>query len=252
MNFALKLPNSKKLVIALAILALIILFFALNLQQFLTLAYLQQSRETFQALYAEHTFLVLLSFFLLYIGVVAVNLPGAAVMTLAAGALFGFWTGLVLVSFASSIGATLACMVARYLFQDWTQAKLGSWYDKVNAGIEKEGAFYLFTMRLIPAIPFFVINLGMALTKMRLTTFYWVSQVGMLAGTAVYVNAGRHLGQISKISDILSPGLIISFVILGSFPLAVKKIVSFIRSRTGHGQIDLEQGLSAEGKTQDQ
>lgn len=252
MSFTLKLPDPKKMAIVLVIIILIVLFFIFNLQQYLTLTYLQESREAFQALYAENTFLVLFVFFLLYIVLVAVNLPGAAVMTLAAGALFGFWVGLVLVSFASSIGATLACMVARYLFRDWTQAKLGSWYDKVNAGIEKEGAFYLFTMRLIPAIPFFVINLGMALTNMRLITFYWVSQVGMLAGTAVYVNAGRHLGQISKMSDILSPGLIISFVILGIFPLAVKKIVNFIRSRTGHGQIDPEQGLPVEKKTQEQ
>ncbi|MGM0424250.1 MAG: TVP38/TMEM64 family protein [Thermodesulfobacteriota bacterium] len=234
---SLKLPNYKKLAIVTVIALLVILFFAIGLHQYMTLGYLQQSRDTFQGLYAEHNLLVLLSFFLFYIIVVAVNLPGATIMTLAAGALFGFWVGLVLVSFASSIGATLACMAARYLLRDWTQAKLGSWYDKVNSGIEKEGPFYLFTMRLIPAIPFFVINLGMALTNMRLITFYWVSQVGMLAGTAVYVNAGRQLGQISKMSDILSPSLIISFVILGIFPLAIKKSVNFIRAKTGHGQI---------------
>ena len=240
MSFAMQLPDYKKLIIAGVIVLLIILFFSFNLQQYLTLGYLQQSRDTFQALYAEHIFLVLVSFFALYVVVVAINFPGAAVMTLAGGALFGFWAGLVLVSFASSIGATLACMVARYLFRDWTQSKLGNWYDKVNSGIEKEGSFYLFTMRLIPAIPFFVINLGMALTRMRLITFYWVSQVGMLPGTAVYVNAGRHLGQISRISDVLSPGLIISFVLLGIFPLAVKKIVNFVRDKTGHGKIDPE------------
>ncbi|MGM0540284.1 MAG: TVP38/TMEM64 family protein [Thermodesulfobacteriota bacterium] len=248
MSIAVRLPDYKKLALVGVIALLVILFFVFGLHKYLTLSYVQQSRETFQALYAEHTVLVLLSFFIFYIVVVAVNLPGAAVMSLAAGALFGFWVGLFLVSFASSIGATLACMVARYLLRDWTQAKLGSWYDKVNAGIEKEGAFYLFTMRLIPAIPFFVINLGMALTNMRLFTFYWVSQVGMLAGTAVYVNAGRQLGQISKMSDILSPGLIISFVILGIFPLAVKKIVNFIRARTGHGQIKPEEEIPGDGK----
>ena len=240
MRFAIQLPDYKKLAIVGVIAVLVILFFAFGLHKYMTLSYLQQSRETFQALYAEHTVLVLLSFFVFYIAVVAVNLPGATVMTLAAGALFGFWVGLVLVSFASSIGATLACMVARYLLRDWTRAKLGSWYDKVNAGIEKEGALYLFTMRLIPAIPFFVINFGMALTNMRVTTFYWVSQVGMLAGTAVYVNAGRELGQISTMSDILSPGLILSFVVLGVFPLAVKRVVNCIRARTGHGRITPE------------
>jgi uncharacterized membrane protein YdjX (TVP38/TMEM64 family) len=154
-------------------------------------------------------------------------------MTLAGGALFGFWIGLVIVSFASSIGATLACAVARYLFRDWTKEKMGAWYHKINAGIKKEGAFYLFTLRLIPAVPFFAINLGMALTGMRLWTFYWVSQVGMLAGTAVYINAGNQLGQIRKMGDILSPWLIISFVILGIFPLAVKKIVNFVRAKIG-------------------
>jgi uncharacterized membrane protein YdjX (TVP38/TMEM64 family) len=115
---------------------------------------------------------------------------------------------------------------------------MGAWYDKINAGIKKEGAFYLFTLRLIPAIPFFAINLALALTEMRLWTFYWVSQVGMLAGTAVYINAGNQLGQISKMGDILSPSLIISFVILGIFPLAVKKIVNFVRAKTGKGKVD--------------
>jgi len=232
-----RLPNVKKLTLIAGIVLLVILFFAFDLQQYLTLAYLKQSRATFQALYAEQTVAVILGFFLLYILVVAVNLPGAAVMTLAAGALFGFWVGLVVVSFASSIGATLACLVARYLFRDWAQARLGSWFEKINAGIQKEGAFYLFTMRLIPAIPFFAINLGMALTSMRLLTFYWVSQLGMLAGTAVYVNAGKQLGEISKLSDILSFDLIVSFAILGIFPLAVKKIVNFIRAKIGKGTI---------------
>jgi uncharacterized membrane protein YdjX (TVP38/TMEM64 family) len=168
-------------------------------------------------------------------------------MTLAAGALFGFWAGLVLVSFASTIGATLACVVARYLFQGWAQSKLGSWFDKINAGIQKEGAFYLFTLRLIPAIPFFAINLGMALTKMRLLTFYWVSQVGMLPGTAVFINAGKQLGEISKVGDILSLDLILSFAILGIFPLAVKKIVNFVRAKTGKGKIKPGEEVPAEG-----
>ena len=230
-------PDPKKIILAAIIAATIILFFVLDLQQYLNLEYLRQSRESFQELYAENMIMVLGGFFFIYIIVTALSLPGAAVMTLAAGALFGFWTGLVTVSFASSIGATLACVVARYLFRDWTRDKLGKWYHKINSGVEKEGEFYLFTMRLIPAIPFFAINLGMALTGMRLWTFYWVSQLGMLAGTAVFVNAGNQLGQVSKVGDILSPGLIISFVILGIFPLVVKRIVNLVRKRTGRGEI---------------
>jgi len=252
MSLAMRLPNVKKLIIVGAIALLAILFFAFDLQQYLTLTYLKQSRETFQALYASHTLSVLAAFFVLYILVVAVNLPGAAVMTLAGGALFGFWVGLIVVSFASSIGATLACFVARYLFRDWAESRLGGWFTKINAGIQKEGAFYLFTMRLIPAIPFFAINLGMALTQMRLITFYWVSQVGMLAGTAVYVNAGKQLGEISKMSDILSLDLILSFAVLGIFPLAVKKIVNFVRAKTGKGVIKEGQEVPANGSSESQ
>ncbi len=233
-----KIPDTKKLAIVGVIAVIIVLFFALDMQQYLNLSYIKESRENFQALLARHPVLVTGAFFIVYVGVTALSLPGAAVMTLAGGALFGFWAGVVLVSFASSIGATLACAVARYLFRDWTRNKLGAWYDKINAGIQKEGAFYLFTLRLIPAVPFFVINLGMALTEMRLWTFYWVSQVGMLAGTAVYINAGNQLGQISKMGDILSFQLIISFVILGIFPLAVKKIVNLVRAKTGKATVD--------------
>jgi len=240
------MPDPKKIILAAVIASAIILFFVFDLGQYLNLEYLRQSRESFQELYAENMIMVLGGFFLIYITVTALSLPGAAVMTLAAGALFGFWTGIVIVSFASSIGATLACAVARYLFRDWTRDKLGKWYHKINSGIEQEGAFYLFTMRLIPAIPFFAINLGMALTGMRLWTFYWVSQLGMLAGTAVFVNAGNQLGQVSKVGDILSPGLIISFVILGIFPLAVKKTVNFIRKATGKGEIKADPEPAAE------
>lgn len=231
------MPDPKKIILAAVIAGAIILFFVFDLGQYLSLEYLRQTRESLQELYAENMIMVLGGFFFLYVAVTALSLPGAAIMTLAAGALFGFWTGIIMVSFASSIGATLACAVARYLFRDWTRDKLGKWYHKINSGIEREGTFYLFTMRLIPAIPFFAINLSMALTGMRLWTFYWVSQLGMLAGTAVFINAGNQLGQISKVSDILSPGLIISFVILGIFPLAVKKIINFVRKVAGKGEI---------------
>jgi len=152
-------------------------------------------------------------------------------MTLAGGALFGLVTGTVVVSFASTIGATIACIVSRYLLRDWVQNKFGERLTTINDGVEKEGAFYLFTLRLIPVFPFFVINLLMGLTRMRIFTFFWVSQVGMLAGTIVFVNAGKELAKIDSLKGILSPGLIISFIILGLFPITVKKIMEFYRKK---------------------
>ena len=167
-------------------------------------------------------------------------------MTLAGGAMFGFWLGLVVVSFASTIGATLACFVARFLLRDWVQNSFGDKLSAINTGIEKEGAFYLFSLRLVPIFPFFVINLAMGLTPMKLFTFYWVSQIGMLPGTMVYVNAGKELGQIESLSGILSPGLIISFVILGIFPITVKKLLAIYKKKTG--RILPEEKESNDGK----
>ena len=152
-------------------------------------------------------------------------------LTLAGGALFGLLTGTLIVSFASSIGATLACFVSRFFLRDWVQGKFGEKIAKVNEGIEREGAFYLFTLRLIPVFPFWMINLAMGLTKMPLRRFYWVSQLGMLAGTIVYVNAGRELAKIDSLKGILSPSLLISFVLIGIFPIAVKKLVTLYRTR---------------------
>ena len=168
---------------------------------------------------------------LIYIVVTALSLPGAAVMTLAGGALFGFVVGTIVVSFASTIGATLACFVSRFLLREWVQKKFGDKLKSINKGIQDEGAFYLFTMRLIPVFPFFVINLVMGLTKMSLLTFYWVSQVGMLPGTMVYINAGKELAKIESLSGILSPSLLISFTILGIFPITVKKLMSWYRTK---------------------
>ena len=154
-------------------------------------------------------------------------------MTLAGGAMFGFWIGVIVVSFASTIGATLGCFVARFLLRDWVQNNFGEKLSAINKGVEKEGAFYLFSLRLVPIFPFFVINLVMGLTSIKLLTFYWVSQIGMLPGTMVYVNAGKELGKIESLSGILSPGLIISFVVLGLFPITVKKLLYFYKKRTG-------------------
>jgi len=221
----------KKIVILILLALLVGLFFALDLQRFLTLAELKARQEAFQDYYAAHRLLTLGSYFLLYVAVTALSLPGAAVMTLAGGALFGFWPALVVVSFASTLGATLAFLVSRFLLRDWVQARFGERLRAVNAGVEREGAFYLFSLRLVPLFPFFVINLLMGLTPMAAHTFYWVSQLGMLAGTAVYVNAGTRLGHIESLSGILSPGLLLSFVLLGLFPLLAKKGLELAKAR---------------------
>ena len=206
-------------------------FFWFDLQQYLSLSYLKASQAKFAAMHAANPLPVLAGFALFYILVTALSLPGASILTVAGGAFFGLSTGLLLVSFASSIGATLACFSARFVLRDWVQKKFGDKLAPINEGIEREGAFYLFTLRLIPVFPFFLINLAMGLTKMPLRTFYWVSQLGMLAGTAVYVNAGKELAKIDSLAGILSPGLIGSFVLLGIFPLLVKKLLAFYKGR---------------------
>ena len=223
--------RTKKGLILLGIALLIGLFFAFDLQRYLTLAELKARQASFGAYYTEHRMLSLAAYFILYVLVTALSLPGAAVMTLAGGALFGFWPALLVVSFSSSLGASLAFLVSRFLLRDWVQSRFGARLQAVNEGVAKEGAFYLFSLRLVPLFPFFVINLVLGLTPMPVRTFYWVSQVGMLAGTAVYVNAGTQLGQINSLSGILSPGLLLSFVLLGLFPLISKKGLDMLKQR---------------------
>lgn len=223
--------TANRLLIILLIVAAVLLFKFLNLGDYFSIAYIKASREKFESLYAAHRFPVIAVFMAVYILVTSLSLPGAAVLTLAGGALFGLWTGTVVVSFASSIGATLACFVARFVLRDWVQRRFGGKLGRVNEGIQSEGAFYLFTLRLVPVFPFWLINLVMGLTRMPLRTFYWVSQIGMLPGTIVYVNAGRELGKVESVSGIFSPGLIISFMILGIFPIAVKKTLVLLRSK---------------------
>ena len=217
----------KKIIIAGLLVAIFALFFAFDLGQYLTLEYIKSQQAALNDYYQHNTFITILGFFLMY----AASLPGAAIMTLVAGAIFGLFTGLILVSFASSIGATLAFLVSRFLLRDSIQSKFSSNLKTINDGIEKDGAFYLFALRLVPAFPFFVINLVMGLTKLKTTTFYWVSQLGMLAGTIVYVNAGTQLGQIETLSGILSPGLILSFVLLALLPFIGRKIATIINGR---------------------
>lgn len=223
----------KKILILAAIVALVAAFKIFDLGEFLTLSYIKASQERFSAFYVDNRALVISAYMGVYVVVTALSLPGAAVMTLAGGALFGLLTGVVAVSFASTIGATLACFVSRFLLRDWVQSRFGERLSAVNKGIEEEGAFYLFTLRLIPVFPFFVINLVMGLTRMRLLTFFWVSQVGMLPGTIVYVNAGKELAKIDSLSGILSPGLIASFVLIGVLPISAKKIVGLYRRKKG-------------------
>jgi uncharacterized membrane protein YdjX (TVP38/TMEM64 family) len=211
----------------------VMLFLYLDLGRFLTLDYLKGSQERFQELYQQRRFMVIGIYMAVYIVVTALSLPGAAVMTLAGGALFGLVTGTVVVSFASTIGATCACLAARFVLRDWVQSKFGDRLAAINRGMEEEGPFYLFSLRLIPIFPFFVINLLMGLTSIPLRTYFWVSQVGMLPATIVFVNAGKEIAKIDSLAGIASPTLIASFIILGLFPISVKKIMNLYRARYG-------------------
>jgi len=226
-----KYTTVKRLGTAIFIALLLVGFFYFDLGRYLTLGYLKESQQRFLALYGRHAFEVIVVYMAVYIGTTALSLPGAAVLTLAGGAMFGLGVGTVVVSFASTIGATFACFVSRFLLRDWVQEKFGDRLKTINAGIEKEGLFYLFSLRLVPVFPFFVINLVMGLTRMELFSFYWVSQLGMLPGTLVYVNAGKELAKIDSPAGILSPGLLVSFALLGVFPLAIKKILPVIRRK---------------------
>jgi pyruvate/2-oxoglutarate dehydrogenase complex dihydrolipoamide dehydrogenase (E3) component/uncharacterized membrane protein YdjX (TVP38/TMEM64 family) len=206
-------------------------FFVFDLGQYFTLDNLKSHQQSFSDYYDQHTGLTLFLYFVLYVVMAALSLPGAAVMTLAGGALFGLGVGTVMVSFASSIGATLAFIVSRFLLRDSIQRRFGEKLAAINDGVRKDGAFYLFTLRLVPLFPFFVINLVLGLTPIRTLVFYVVSQLGMLPGTLVYVNAGTQLARITSLPDILSPALIFSFILLGIFPLLAKGFVSFVKRR---------------------
>jgi len=224
-----------KILLAVCLAGLAAAYFLLDLNMFLSLDFLKQSRGQFQTLYADHAVAVLAAYFFLYAGVAALGLPAAAVLTLAGGALFGLWTGVIVASFASTMGATLAFALSRHVLRDSVRRRFGDRLARIDQGVEKEGAFYLFTLRLIPIFPFFVINALMGLTPMRLFTYAWVSQLGMLPGTVVYVNAGRELGRLDSLSGLLSPRLILAFALLGLFPLAARKGLGWYRKRRNHG-----------------
>jgi uncharacterized membrane protein YdjX (TVP38/TMEM64 family) len=222
---------NKKIGFLLLALALIAAFFVLDLGHTLRFETLKSRQQQLLLWYDTHPWQFIGLFMLVYITATALSFPGATVLTLAGGAVFGLGFGTLLVSFASSIGATLAFLAARWLARDGVQRRFGAQMQTLNQGVEKEGGFYLFTLRLVPLIPFFAINLMMGLTPMKTWTFYWVSQVGMLAGTLVYVNAGTQLGQLESPAGILSAPLLASFVLLGLFPWVAKKLVTFVKAR---------------------
>ena len=225
------MKNMSKILLLVVIGLLIFAFFYFNVGQHFTLSAIKDQKDKFLSLYAQHPFMTVAVYMLVYIASTALSLPGAAILTLLGGALFGLVAGTIAVSFASTIGATLAFLVSRFLLKDWVQSRFNEKLKKINQGVEREGAFYLFTIRLIPAFPFFVVNLVMGLTPMKVWTFFFVSQIGMLAGTIVYVNAGTQLSQLESLSGILSPSIIASFVALAIFPIVSKKLIDFFKNK---------------------
>lgn len=223
--------SAKKLLLLLVIITLFVSAFAFDLTQYLSLDVLKEKQQQLNQLFADYPFTVFAVYFVIYVVTTALSLPGATILTLGAGAIFGLGWGLLLASFAASLGAFLAFLSARFILHDWVQEKFGDRLTAINRGMERDGAFYLLSLRLVPLFPFFVINLVMGLTKIKAWTFYWVSQVGMLLGTAVYVNAGTQLAQISSLGDVVSADLIGAFVLLGIFPLIAKAVLAFLKRR---------------------
>ena len=228
----------KKLLIILILAALIAAYFAFGLGAYLTVEGVKQVADDVGGYYARNPAQVIALFFLVYVAVTAASLPGAAVMTLAAGAMFGVLVGTIVVSFASTLGATLAFLASRYVLRDTIEARFGERLKAVNQGLERDGAFYLFTIRMIPLFPFFVVNLVMGLTRIRAWTYAWVSQVGMLLGTIVYVNAGTQLARIDNLAGIASPAVLISFALLGIAPWFAKAIIAWIKRRKVYAGFD--------------
>ena len=223
----------KKAILVLVLLGAIVAYFVFDLGQILSLENFKASQSEIVAAKDSHPILYIAGFFILYVAVTGLSIPGAAIMSLVAGALFGVQIGTIIVSFASTLGATLAFLSARFVLRDWVQGKFGERLRAIDDGLEKDGAFYLFTLRLIPVFPFFVINLLMGLTRIKTRTFFWVSQLGMLPATIVFVNAGTQISRIESTSGLLSPTLIASFVALALFPWAAKAIVALVKRSRG-------------------
>jgi dihydrolipoamide dehydrogenase len=223
--------SRRRLLFAALLLGLVAAFFLLDLRQYLQIEFLRSKQSALEEFRRSNPLAASGIFFLIYVAVTALSLPGAAVMSLVVGAIFGLAWGTLIVSFASSIGATLAFLSSRFLFREWVRSRFGDRLRAIDAGLEKEGAFYLFALRIVPAFPYVAVNLLMGLTPLRTWTYYWVSQLGMLPATIVYVNAGTQLATIKSVSGILSPELIGSLVLLGIFPIVAKKIVEVVKAR---------------------
>lgn len=217
--------NKKKLLLAALLLTIVLTVYWLDLDRFLSLDYVRSQIDQLRRLVATHFFAASLVFFLLYAAVASMSIPGGALaFTLAAGALFGLAWGSVIVSFASTIGGTIACLLSRFLLREFVERHFPYAVERINEGIRRDGAYYLFGLRLVPLFPYFVINLAMGLTQMPLLKFYWVSQLGMLPATVIFVNAGTQLARISDPGDILSPSVVGALVLLGLLPLVTKKL----------------------------
>src|SRR5216117_313610 len=223
--------SRRRLLVAVLLLGLIAAFFALDLGQYLRLEYFKSQQSAIEEFRRANPLVASGVFFAIYVAVTGLSVPGAAILSLAVGAIFGLLWGTLIVSFASSIGATLAFLSSRFLFRELVRSRFGDRLRAIDAGLDKEGAFYLFALRLVPAFPFVLVNLLMGLTPIRTRTFYWVSQIGMLPATLVYVNAGTQLAAVESLSGILSPALIGSLALLGLFPLAAKYVVESFKWR---------------------
>lgn len=232
--------NKKKIALVALFITAIALFFVLDLGQYLNLAYIKSQQQVINDYYSLNPVKTGLIFFISYVLITGVSLPGAGIMTLAGGAIFGVVWGTILVSFGSVLGATIAFLIARYLFHDYVQEHFGKYLKRINHGVEKEGDLYLFTIRIVPIFPFFIVNTLMALTPIKTINFALVSQIGMLLPTIIFVNAGTQLARIESLGDVLSLELLFSFALLGLFPFAAKKILVYIRHKQHKSLEDME------------
>jgi uncharacterized membrane protein YdjX (TVP38/TMEM64 family) len=202
-------------------------FYLLGLYEHFSFESVRANLDAFRVQVHDHLLLATLTFFLIYTVITALSLPVAVIMTLLAGAVFDFWLGTATVLLAATLGATLAFWSSRFLFRDWVQAKLGNRLAAFNRGIETDGAFYLFSLRLVPLFPFWLINLGMGLTPIRTWTYFWVTLIGMLPGTLLYINVGQRLAELESPSDLVSPGFLISLAVLGVAALVFRKLLQW-------------------------
>lgn len=230
-------PHALRLLLLALFLAALVAALAFDLGYYLSLESIKAQQEAIRGYQTDHPLTVAIIVFIAYVIIAALSLPGAAVMTLLAGALFGFWWGVAIVSFASTLGATLAFLLTRFLLRDWVQRRYHTQLATLNEGFKKEGGFYLFALRLLPIVPFFLVNILASLMPIRTWSFYLISQLGMLPGTAVYVYAGRELGNINSLADIVSPSLIAALVLLGIFPLIAKRVLAVLRRRRNRGSV---------------